>query len=124
MATRALLRDRPNRAVALVTATHALILRHSAPSTQASGTLSANPPAQNPSVPGNVSACRCIVEFLPIEKADLSGYRVISNHNILGTLGFIPIENDVFLCLVSGATKAATVRPGETVQRILNVDFR
>lgn len=127
MATRALLRDRPNRAIALVTPTHALILRHStssAPSTQASGISVTSPSSQNISVPAAGNERRCIVEFLPIEKADLSGYRVISNHNILGTLGLISIENDIFLCLVSGASRVATVRPGETVQQILSVDFR
>ncbi len=66
---------------------------------------------------------RCIVELTGAEKADLSEYRIHS-HSVYGTLGLITVDNDVFLCVVSGATRAATVRPGETVQKILSVDFR
>ena len=43
---------------------------------------------------------------------------------VLGTLGLITVNNDVFLCVVSGSVKVATVRPGETVQRIHTVEFR
>lgn len=54
---------------------------------------------------------------------DLSDYRSLSSLSVYGTLGLITVNNDVFLCVVSSATKAATVRPEETVQRINAVEF-
>lgn len=127
MTTRVLLRDRPTRAIALATSTHALILRHipSITSTQSTSAPSNGLPGQtsaNNAIAGAGSA-RCIVELSPIEKTDLSDYRVVSGHGVLGTLGLITVDNDVFLCCVSGATRVAVVRPGDTVMRILNVDF-
>ena len=62
------------------------------------------------------------VELYPTAEADLQDYRTIS-YSIHGTLGLITIENDVFICVVTGAVKVATLRPGETVQQILSVDF-
>ena len=62
------------------------------------------------------------VELHPTAQADLSEYKTVS-YSVHGTLGLITIHNDVFICLVTGADKAATVRPGETVQQILSVDF-
>jgi endonuclease/exonuclease/phosphatase family metal-dependent hydrolase len=38
-------------------------------------------------------------------------------------LGLITVNSDVFLVVVNGASKVATVRPGETVQRIHSVGF-
>jgi hypothetical protein len=35
----------------------------------------------------------------------------------------ITLNEDVFVCVVTGASQAATVRPGETVSRIDNVGF-
>lgn len=112
MATRVLLRERPNRALALVTTTHALILRHISSTTSSSQAQS-----------GGNAGLRCLVELVHAREVDLSEYKVISRQNVIGTLGLITVENDVFLSVVSGASKAALVRPGETVQRILNTDF-
>jgi hypothetical protein len=38
-------------------------------------------------------------------------------------LGLISVGGDVFLCVVTHASRVATVRPGETVERILSVQF-
>lgn len=54
---------------------------------------------------------------------DLRDYRTLSPVPVRGTLGLITINNDVFLCLVTGATKVAVVRPGETVEKIYAVEF-
>ena len=62
------------------------------------------------------------VELHPSEKADLRDYKTI-DYSVSGTLGLITIDSDVFLCIVNGAKKAATLRPGENVQQILAVDF-
>jgi hypothetical protein len=64
-----------------------------------------------------------MVEFADLSSVDLSDYRTLSPLPVHGTLGLITIANDVFLCLVTGASKVATVRPGETVERIYGVEF-
>lgn len=64
-----------------------------------------------------------MVEFSRIEEVDLSDYRSLHSVNVHGTLGLITVENNVFLVVVNGASKVATVRPGETVQRIHSVGF-
>jgi SacI homology domain/Endonuclease/Exonuclease/phosphatase family len=40
-----------------------------------------------------------------------------------GTLGLITLNNDVFICMVTGSIEVANVRPGETVQKIYSVEF-
>jgi hypothetical protein len=40
-----------------------------------------------------------------------------------GTLGLITLNNDVFLCVITGSEEVATVRPLETVQKIFAVEF-
>lgn len=64
-----------------------------------------------------------MVEFSSIEQLDLSDYRPVNTQNAYGTLGLITVNGDVFLVVVSAASKVATVRPGETVQRIGGVAF-
>jgi len=64
-----------------------------------------------------------MVEFTDALTADLSDYRTLSPLPVHGTLGLITIANDVFLCVVTGASKVATVRPGETVEKIYGVEF-
>ncbi len=70
---------------------------------------------------GGQSTPRCMVEFSLLASLDLTGYRSI--RGALGTLGMVTLENDVFLCVITGSSQAATVRPGETVQRIHSVEF-
>ena len=62
-----------------------------------------------------------MVEFASQDALDLAGYRTVNNAQ--GTLGLITLNNDVFLCVIILASQVASVRPGETVQRILAVDF-
>ena len=50
-------------------------------------------------------------------------YRSLPSLDIKGTLGLITIGQDVFLCVVNDSKRAATVRPGENVQQIKNVEF-
>ncbi len=116
MSLRLLLRDHPQRSLALVTDTHAFIFRHSPSSV---GTNASNSGPTN-----RISPSKCMVEFTSLEKLDLADYHVLRATGVHGTLGLISINADVFLCVISGATRVATVRPEETVQRILSVDFR
>ncbi|KAJ5974043.1 hypothetical protein N7481_011253 [Penicillium waksmanii] len=100
---RVLCRDQPQRTIALVTTDHALIFHYSA-----AGTGAKTPP-------------RCQVEFANISSVDLDGYRSLGAGH--GTLGMITLGDDVFVCVVTGSSQAASVRPGESVSRIDNVDF-
>ncbi len=125
MSIRVLLRDFPNRSLALVTPSHALIFRHS-PSTNesiANGSLSSIQPVQTRSSIDNGGTPRCMVEFADVSSVDLSDFRTLSPLPVHGTLGLITINNDVFLCVVTGTTKVASVRPGETVEKIHGVEF-
>lgn len=62
-----------------------------------------------------------MVEFAAQNSIDLNGYRTVSTAQ--GTLGLITLNNDVFLCAIIGASQVASVRPGETVQKIHSVEF-
>ncbi|KAI9733043.1 MAG: inositol polyphosphate 5-phosphatase [Cirrosporium novae-zelandiae] len=117
MSIRILLRDHPHRTIALVTESHALIFRHS----PSSADLGYNGRARFPE--GEGAAPRCMVEFSPLASLDLEGYRPLTNLGIHGTLGLVTINNDVFICVVTGASQVATVRPKETAQRIHGVEF-
>jgi hypothetical protein len=52
---------------------------------------------------------------------DLQDYRLLGEAQ--GTLGLITLNKDVFLCVVTTSSRAATVKPGETILRIDNVEF-
>ncbi|KAK4540308.1 hypothetical protein LTR36_009620 [Oleoguttula mirabilis] len=108
------IRDSP-RAIALATDTHVLIFRHSSSSVSSkqSSTTSVS----------EGGAPRCIVEFAPWEGQDMSEYRSLSSLKVQGTLGLVTINNDVFLCVVNGSSTVATIRPTESIQRILSVEF-
>lgn len=116
MSIRVLVKDHPHRTIALATEDHAVVLRHS-PSAVAQGSTSSLQSQQS----GGQSASRCLVEFSPLASLDLTGYR--SLRSALGTLGLITLEKDVFVCVITGSSQVATVRPGETVQRIHSVEF-
>ncbi|KAK4500341.1 hypothetical protein PRZ48_008530 [Zasmidium cellare] len=116
MPIRVFMRDSPQRAIALATDTHVLIFRHS-PTTVNTRAAGSSSSVNEGGVP------RCIVEFSPWEGQDMQGYRALSSMNVQGTLGLVTLNNDVFLCVVSSSAKVATVRPGETIQRILGVEF-
>ena len=111
MPLRVLLRESPQKSIALSTDTHALVFRHSPPTAQAANSIPQ---------PG---ATRCMVEFSSLDRVDLTDYKSLRALNVYGTLGLINIDTDVFLCVISGAVRVASVRPGETVQRILSVEF-
>ena len=63
------------------------------------------------------------MEIQPTQNAELENYRQLSSLPILGILGLLALGKDVFICVVKGARKVATVRVGETVEKILNVKF-
>ena len=103
MSIKLVVKDNAFRSLALVAEHRTLVFRH----------VSSQQPAR--------VAPRCIVEFS--DHVDLSEYHAVRTSSFYGTLGLINIGVDVFLCLISNAVRVATVRPGETVLRIVSVDF-
>ncbi|KAI8960914.1 SacI homology domain-containing protein [Daldinia sp. FL1419] len=119
-----LLREYPHRAIAIATPTHALIFRYSPTTSEAiaNGSL-ASVSSARPRAAGDGLVPKCMVEFTPVSKQLLSEFRPLTARPIFGTLGLISIGPDVFLCVITHASRVATVRPGETVERIASVDF-
>ncbi|KAK6528858.1 inositol polyphosphate 5-phosphatase, variant 2 [Orbilia ellipsospora] len=136
---RILLRSHPHRSIALCAPDHVLTFRHNptASNHAAAPSYAANLPynnhgsGSNSSVNlssgvngGNGAAAKCMVEFAERQEADLSDYHPMGSAlPCRGTLGLISLNRDVFICVVTGASLVATVRPGETVYRIHAVEF-
>ncbi|KAI0383936.1 SacI homology domain-containing protein [Hypomontagnella monticulosa] len=119
-----LLREYPHRAIAIATPTHALIFRYSPTTSEAiaNGSLTSVSSAR-PRAAGDGPVSKCMVEFSPASKQLLGDFRPLTPRPIYGTLGLISINQDVFLCVITQASRVATVRPGETVEKIASVDF-
>jgi len=119
-----LIRDYPHRAIAIVTNSHALIFRYSPTTKEAisDGSLASviPPRARGGSEP---LSSKCMVEFTPASRQLLSDFRPLLSRPIYGTLGLISIHQDVFLCVITQASRVATLRPGETVEKIAAVEF-
>ena len=119
-----LIRDYPRRAIAIVTDSHALIFRHSHATSEAvtDGSLS-SVVSSRPRGGSEPPASKCMVEFTPASRNQLSDFRPLISCPIYGTLGLIWINYDVFLCVITQASRVATLRPGETVEKIVSVEF-
>jgi hypothetical protein len=119
-----LIREYPHRAIAIASPTHALILRHSTSTSEAiaNGSLSSVASAR-PRSSFDTGTPKCMVEFSPNTSNLLADYRPLTPRPIYGTLGLISIGRDVFLCVITQASRVATVRPGETVEKIEGVQF-
>lgn len=120
------IRDYPHRSIAIVSSSHALILRYTTSTSEAiaNGSLtsvaaSARPRGNN----GEALVSKCMVEFAPVSKHLLQDYRRLTHRPIYGTLGLIAVSGEVFISVITHATRAATLRPGETVERIGGVAF-
>lgn len=124
MSIRVLVNDYPHRTLGLVTDDYILTFKHFQDGrglghhlqhTTTSSTKVSQTPSKRDDSP------RCMVEFLEKTTVDLRGYRTLTTAK--GTLGLITLKDDVFVCVVTGSHEVATVRPGETVMRILAVEF-
>ncbi|KAI1734417.1 SacI homology domain-containing protein [Xylaria scruposa] len=121
-----LIRDYPHRAIAIVTNSHALIFRHSPTTSEAvaDGSLASVVPSRaRGGSAGEPTASKCMVEFSPASRGLLSDFRPLIPRPIYGTLGLVSIDRDVFLCVITHASRVATLRPGETVEKIVSVEF-
>ncbi|KPI35313.1 Inositol-1,4,5-trisphosphate 5-phosphatase 1 [Cyphellophora attinorum] len=112
-----LINDYPHRTIAIATDTHALIFRHTHDGNRnpSATSLSLNSTTSGRSPP------RCMAEFGELSNFDLTEHRNVAAAR--GTLGVITLNNDVFLCVVTGSVEVASLRPGETIQRIYGVEF-
>ena len=115
MSLRLFLQQDLPRTIVLATEQHALVFRHDASDLYRS--RDAHATERHSATP------QCIVEFVTLSSFDLSTFRQIRISGAHGTLGLISINADIYLCVISGADRVATVRPGEAVQRILSVEF-
>ncbi|KAK7408148.1 Inositol-1,4,5-trisphosphate 5-phosphatase 1 [Neonectria punicea] len=120
------IRDYPHRSIAIVSSSHALILRYTASTNEAiaNGSLTSVVASARPRGNGGESlVSKCMVEFAPVSKRLLQDYRRLTHRPIYGTLGLIAVNTEVFISVITHASRAATVRPGETVERIAGVAF-
>ncbi|KAH6648464.1 SacI homology domain-containing protein [Truncatella angustata] len=122
--SRLLIREYPHRAIAIASSSHALIFRYSPTANDpvADGSLTSLPPARARNGDENLVS-KCMVEFTHVTDDLLKDFRSLTPRPIYGTLGLISINQDVFISVITQATRVASVRPGETVERIANVDF-
>jgi synaptojanin len=118
-----LVRDHPRRSIALATDRHALILKGASAQTDL-GFLPPRSASQTSLAGAGATAPRCIAEFGAAGAVDWDEFRPLGFRDIYGTLGLISIGGEVFLCVVTSATQAAEIRPGEVVQKINTVEFR
>lgn len=119
-----LIREYPHRAIAIASNSHALILRHSTTTSDAiaNGSLASLSTART-RASSDTHASKCMVEFSPTANTLLHDYRPLTPRPIYGTLGLISIGRDVFLCVITQASRVATIRPRETVEKIEAVQF-
>lgn len=120
-----LIREYPHRAIAIASNSHALILRHSSTTSDVfgNGFPASVSSGRQRSATSDSTVSKCMVEFSPTSGNLLNDYRPLTPRPIYGTLGLISIERDVFLCVITQASRVATLRPGETVERIEAVQF-
>lgn len=119
------IRDHPHRSIAIVSSSHALILRYSSAAsgdTPINGSVASVHSAKSRGG-ADSHAAKCMVEFSAISRPLLKDYRPMTPRPVYGTLGLIAANGEVFLSVITRAVRAATVRPGETVERIATVDF-
>lgn len=121
---RILIREHP-RAIAIVSSSYALILRHSPITAEAiaSGSLPSVATARTSNGNGDSPTAKCMAEFSPVSDKLLADYRSLTPRPIYGTLGLISVNGDVFLCVITQAVRVATVRPGEMVEKIESTQF-
>ena len=106
---RVLCRDHPRRSIAL--STNECVLELTQPSADDG----------RGAVEQQQHADRHLLEAFFRSSTDLKDYRLLGEGS--GTLGLISFEQDVFICVVTSSSRAATVRPGETILKIENVEF-
>ncbi|GAV52417.1 hypothetical protein ZYGR_0AG04080 [Zygosaccharomyces rouxii] len=99
------LSKRPERRIAIVSESFALILK-----SVSVGDVDSRRP-------------RCAIELLPKDELNNQGFKKLSSHEIYGFIGLIEVEGLIFVGAITGKSKVAQPTPGETVNKIFAVDF-
>ncbi|KTW32136.1 uncharacterized protein T551_00818 [Pneumocystis jirovecii RU7] len=71
----------------------------------------------------SIESLTCIVKFCKWDDVDCSEYSLVAFRAVYGCMGLINIENNIFICLITGYSQVAAVRSMETVNRIHDVEF-
>ncbi|KAL9593813.1 MAG: hypothetical protein Q9219_007374 [cf. Caloplaca sp. 3 TL-2023] len=116
MSLRIFVQESP-RVLLLASESHGLIFRYSQPDVATGFDKTSDKTNSHTATP------KCLVEFITLAELNLSRYRLLKASGIHGTLGLINVATDIYLCVISAATKVATVRPDENVQKIVSVEF-
>lgn len=66
---------------------------------------------------------RCAIELVPKNDLDNHGFKKLSLREIYGFVGLIEIDGLIFIGTITGKSKVAQPIPGETVNKIFAVDF-
>ncbi|EHY51917.1 Inositol-1,4,5-trisphosphate 5-phosphatase 1 [Exophiala dermatitidis] len=121
MPTRVLIHDYPHRTLALATDEHVLVFRHTHSPPPEGSKISSTTSLPSENLNRSNLTPRCMVEFGERSSIDLTLFHSVAAAK--GTLGLITLNNDVFLCVITGSEIVATVRPGELVHKIFAVEF-
>lgn len=121
MSVRVLVNEYPHRTVALSTESHTLLFKHTHTPSKEQGRNDSSTNLSLPNTTRKSDTPRCMVEFAEKAAVNLKGFRTLTTAK--GTLGLITLNGDVFICVVTGSSEVATLRPGETVQKIYAVEF-
>ncbi|KAK9451468.1 SacI homology domain-containing protein [Limtongia smithiae] len=84
----------------------------------------ANGNGSHDTIGGSSGSTRVLVDFTPRDSIDFGRYRLLSSMPCYGCLGLICVERNVFLAVITEATRVAEPVPQlETVHRINKVEF-
>lgn len=65
----------------------------------------------------------CSIELVPKDSLSNQGFVRLTSSEVHGFIGLIEIDNRIFIAAITGKSKVAAPIPGETVNKILSVDF-
>lgn len=102
-----LLSESPERRVAIVSKSYALIFK--AVRDQVNNKENAKP--------------YCAIELIPKTALQNQGFNRLTSSEIYGFLGLMEVDGLIFLAAITGKSKVAAPTPGETVNKIFAVDF-
>jgi len=66
---------------------------------------------------------QCNVTLVKDSEFDVNEYRQLCPKHVYGCLGLLQVEKDMFLAVVTSRIHIGEIRPGESVHRILDVEF-
>ncbi|CCH58977.1 hypothetical protein TBLA_0B01340 [Henningerozyma blattae CBS 6284] len=98
-----LLSTKPERRIALVSHTYALVFNAITDQANTQPT--------------------CAIEFIPKGELENKGFKLLSNSEINGFIGLIQMQGLIFICVITKNSTVAKPRSRETINRIHHVEF-